>query len=142
MAERIVVGVDDSEGARVALRWALAEADRRHACVEVIHAYPFEIAWIDGADIERWAAAEQRSADAALRRVLANTPAPDGVEVTGSVAEGNPVEVLLNASRDADLLVVGSRGRGGLAGLLLGSVSQRCVERATCPVVVVPPHRA
>jgi nucleotide-binding universal stress UspA family protein len=94
-----------------------------------------------GADIERWAAVERRAAEAELRRVLDNTPAPDGVEITGSVAEGNPVEVLLHAGRDGDLLVVGSRGRGGLAGLLLGSVSQRCVERTTCPVVVVPPDR-
>jgi nucleotide-binding universal stress UspA family protein len=137
MTERIVVGVDDSEGARVALRWALAEGERRHARVDVIHAYVFEIAWIDAQDIERWAAAEQRSANAALRRVLDDAPAPAGVEVTGTVAEGNPVKVLLDASRAADLLVVGSRGRGGIAGLLLGSVSQRCVERAVCPVVVV-----
>ena len=55
---------------------------------------------------------------------------------------GDPRAVLMEEARDSDLLVVGSRGRGGVVGLLLGSVSQRCIETAVCPVVVVPPASA
>ncbi|WP_131823019.1 universal stress protein, partial [Mycobacteroides chelonae] len=62
-----------------------------------------------------------------------------GVGITPVVEEGAPARVLIDAAADAELLVVGSRGRGSFAGLLLGSVSQRCAQGATCPVVIVPP---
>jgi nucleotide-binding universal stress UspA family protein len=95
------------------------------------------VAWIDRADVTRWSEMEHRAAEAALAKTVAAVQTP-GVELEARVAEGNPADVLIDASRDADLVVVGSRGRGGVVGLLLGSVSQRCVERAHCPVVVVP----
>jgi len=61
------------------------------------------------------------------------------VEIERRVVEGRPAAVLVNESQGADLLVVGSRGHGGFAGLLLGSVSQQCAHHAACPVVIV--HR-
>ena len=134
---RIVVGVDDSSGARTALEWALGEARRHQARVTVLHAYLLEVAWIDRTDIARWSDVERRAAETALAHIVEDAE-PAGVEFDARVVEGNPANVLIDASQDADLLVVGSRGRGGLVGLLLGSVSQRCVERAHCPVVVVP----
>jgi len=136
--QHLVVGVDGSPGARVALDWALDEARRKGARLTILHAYLLEVAWIDRADIDRWCDAERRAAEAALAAIVKSLDVPAGVEIETRVVEGNPVNVLIEASRDADLLVVGSRGRGGLVGLLLGSVSQRCVERAECPVVVVP----
>ncbi len=134
----IVVGVDDSKGAREALSWALDEAHRYEARVTLVHAYLVEVAWIDRADTQRWADLARRAAERALADIVAEVEAPPGVSLDARVVEGNPVDVLIDESDRADLLVVGSRGRGGLAGLLLGSVSQRCVERAHCPVVVIP----
>jgi len=138
MTAGIVVGVDDSEGARAALRWALLEGARRHVTVTVLHAYHLDIAWIDRGDIERWTAMEQHSAEVTLGHILEEVTAPPGVDLEVRVVDGLPAEVLIAASETAALLVVGSRGRGGLTGLLFGSVSQRCVERGRCPVVVVP----
>ena len=81
-------------------------------------------------------AVERATAD--LDAAVSDLVPPAGVAVELDVKQGIAAEVLVESSRDADLLVVGSRGRGGFAGLLLGSVSQRCAERASCPVVVVP----
>ena len=76
--------------------------------------------------------------DRALQEVA---PEAEGIEVERRVTEGNAAAVLVEASKDADLLVVGSRGLGGFSRLLLGSVSRQCVSHASCPVVVVPsPH--
>jgi nucleotide-binding universal stress UspA family protein len=136
--QRIVVGVDDSGGARAALAWALDEARRHQARITLVHAFVLEVAWIDRADMARWSDLQRRAAETALAQIVDDVSPPAGVEVDARVVEGNPVNVLIDASQDADLLVVGSRGRGGLAGVLLGSVSQRCVERAHCPVVVIP----
>jgi nucleotide-binding universal stress UspA family protein len=66
---------------------------------------------------------------------------PD-LEILGGLVEDRPATALLSAARDAELLVVGSRGRGGFAGLLLGSVSAQCVHHAPCPMVVVPANGA
>jgi nucleotide-binding universal stress UspA family protein len=82
--------------------------------------------------------APKASAQAVLEGLVAEleerTPA---VDVTSAMEEGNPVEVLIERSKECDLLVVGSRGHGGFAGMLLGSVSQHLVAHAHCPVVVV-----
>lgn len=139
----IVVGVDDSDGARAALRWAVAEAARTGAQVKVLHAWALELAWIDqfGDQVPRMADHARRTAQEELDRVVADVPAPAGVSVDAAIVEGRPVDVLLGAAEGADLLVVGTRGRGELKGLLLGSVSQRCAERSPVPVVVVPPPR-
>ncbi|MGI8874679.1 MAG: universal stress protein [Egibacteraceae bacterium] len=147
---RIVVGVDGSPGAVVALEWALAEARLRGATLEVVHVYAppsyyaYSMATVAaGGEALAGPEADARrlAAEEALDEVLAKAASEwTDVEVRRSVIEAlAPARVLVEGSRGADLLVVGSRGRGGFAGLLLGSVSQQCVQHATCPMVVVPP---
>jgi len=77
-----------------------------------------------------------------LSEAVAEVSPPPGVTVHQVVVEGNPAQVLLDAAKDADLPVVGSRGHGGFADALIGSVSVRCLHHATCPVVVIrsPKH--
>lgn len=142
---KIVVGVDGSGHSRRALRWAIDEARTRGAVLEVVHAYvppeslyaPYShLEWQEiSARLEKDARAD---AERLLDDVIAEQVAPD-VEVHRTIqATRQPARLLISLARDADLLVVGSRGRGGFAGLLLGSVSQQCVHHAPCPVVVVP----
>jgi nucleotide-binding universal stress UspA family protein len=142
---RIVVGVDDSAGGRAALAWALLEAGLRHAELEVVHTWTLPMG--EGWNTE-WPADEawfrQQSAEF-LDKVIAECATGDGTAVKPIPV---PLECevsawgLIERSEGADLLVVGSRGRGGFKGLLLGSVSTHCVHHATCPVVVVktPKH--
>lgn len=140
-ASRIVVGVDGSHGSQAALRWALRQAAATGSRVEAVLAYDSGLAWIDvGSDYEdSWTQHAAEQARQELDRVLeAVAPEVHSVPVHEVVVEGAPAEALVELAKDADQLVVGTRGRGGFAGLLLGSVSQRCVERAPCPVVVVP----
>jgi nucleotide-binding universal stress UspA family protein len=136
----IVVGVDGSESAGDALAWALAEARLRNDVLRVVCAWQLEpitfgamgyVPPIDPASSER--AAEQTVAD--MLKTHAGTA--EGVRVERSVVHGVAAEVLVEAAKGADLLVVGSRGHGGAAGLLLGSVSMRSAHLAPCPVVIV-----
>jgi nucleotide-binding universal stress UspA family protein len=133
----VVVGVDGSETGQVALRWALQHARlmgaELHAVTawEVSAAYGYVPMYAD-ADLEGDARKQQ---DAALEQVARES---EGVPVVRQVVRGHAAEGLLDAARDADLLVVGSRGHGTFAGTLLGSVSQQCVHHAPCPIVVVP----
>lgn len=140
--ERIVVGIDGSPGAAAALRWAVAEARLRGAVLQVLHAWqlpvlavaPFAAPTIDAREYQ--AAAEQLVADS-----VADAGAED--LAPQQVAEGGgPAAVLLRHAVGASLVVVGTRGRGGFAGLLLGSVSQQVIGHAPCPVVVVPEDAA
>jgi nucleotide-binding universal stress UspA family protein len=136
--ERIVVGVDGSESAREALRWAVDEARRRNAVVEALYAWhqPFlgyaEMGEINISDFSREA---QQILDAAV----------DAVDTTGfplverKLVTGGAAQALVEQAKGADLLVVGSRGRGGFTGLLLGSVSQQVAHHAPCAVVIIPP---
>ncbi|MDX1621599.1 MAG: universal stress protein [Nitriliruptorales bacterium] len=138
MSELVVVGVDGSANADAALEWALAYAKDRGARVGVIFAWLYEVIGVPGArfPVETRDKAEARAeqvVDDALARV-----GSDDVEVESITRLGAPQKVLLEAAADADLLVVGSRGHGGFAGLLLGSVSLQCVTHAPCPTVVVP----
>lgn len=138
MKQRIVVGVDESPGARFALRWARLEAALRGATLDIVHAYEYPVALaIPSAPLlsrEELEKSARHELDAVLRA--------EGVEegdgtARPMVVHGSASRVLLEAAKGADLLVIGSRGRGGFAGLLLGSVSQQCVHHASCPVVVV-----
>lgn len=140
--ERIVVGVDDSVGAAAALAWALDEGRRRSATVEAVHAAEVSFAWIDRTDPDLGSWAEQAISAARSSLELAVGAATqrmaDAPPVECRVIEGPPAQVLVDEAKDADLLVVGTRGRGAFTGALLGSVSRRCIERAHCPIVVVP----
>lgn len=127
---RIVVGFDRSRHAVAALAWAAAQAQRTHSVLEVVAVFGPEYVLVAPLTIER---ALNRDLERAT--ALAWSIAPDLTVVTRP-ARGAPDRALLRASEGADLLAVGSRGRGGFGGLLLGSVSRRCVHRATCPVLV------
>jgi nucleotide-binding universal stress UspA family protein len=133
-AQRIVVGVDGSGPSEHALRWALREAGLTGSVVDAVMAWewPNTFGWAPPVELDVESLAAQVLAD-----TVAKVAGPDGpVEVRLTVAEGNAARVLLHAAKGANLLVVGSRGHGGFAGTLLGSVSQHCVQHATCPVLV------
>ena len=131
----IVVGIDQSIEAKAALRFALEEARFRRASLLAVHAMdPFGTYPSLAVDVS----AVHRAAEDLLENVVSEvTGADDGVEIDRRVVEGAPGAVLVAEARGADLLVVGSRGHGGFAGLLLGSVSQQCAHHAECPVVIV-----
>jgi nucleotide-binding universal stress UspA family protein len=147
MPGTIVVGVDGSEQSHEALRWAVAEARFRAASVVAVHVWAFVPPTPIGdpgmmpmpagdypGQLEAERAAAQAELDAALGAAF-----PDGVpgEVETRLAEGDAAEALVDEAEAADLLVVGSRGRSGIASVLLGSVSRHVVSHAPCPVVVV-----
>jgi len=138
---KIVVGLDGSAQSQAALRWALDEARLRDGRVEVIHAwaYPYLGGWYEArpsfdADVLQ---AIKSDAKETIDVALAEVGVPEGVVVNSVAIEGSASAVLIAAANDADLLVVGSRGRGGFAELVLGSVSHQCAQHAPCPVVIV-----
>ncbi|MER6677412.1 universal stress protein [Streptomyces sp. NPDC000983] len=134
---RVVVGVDGSPSSGAALRWAVRYAALVDARVDAVSAWN-----LPGADTWSAPAVDADVDEAAARQAL--TQELDdvlGAESAGAVharlARGNPVEVLLRAAEGAEILVVGSRGRGGFARALLGSVSHHVAQHAQCPVVIV-----
>jgi nucleotide-binding universal stress UspA family protein len=147
---RIVVGVDGSSGGRAALSYALQDAARRDAAVEVVVAFataetlaalcdpPYRSFVTSGEDvrtaIEKKAAGIVADVSGELAGSVEHLPS-----VTVTAVGGGAAVALLRAAHDADLLVVGSRGRGGFASMVLGSVSMQCVLHAGCPVTVVHP---
>lgn len=136
----IVVGVDASEEAQAALAWAAAEARVRGARLRIVHVFPVLRGMLAEQTTEYYPQ-ELEEAEAEMERILAAAEQVEGVaDAQREVIGGGAAAVLVERSRDADMLVVGSRGRGGFAGLLLGSVSQQCVQHAHCPVVVVRPR--
>ena len=150
MAGKIVVGVDGSEPSHEALRWAAAEAALRGARIVAAHSWTFvpptpigepgmipmpATDYVGQLDAERNAA--QAELDAALEEVFRDGT-PDDLE--SKLLEGDAEDALVREAADAELLVVGSRGRSGLKSVLLGSVSRHVVSHAPCPVVVVKPR--
>lgn len=140
---RIVVGVDDSPDAAVALRWALREAIVREATLEVVHAWqapvsalPWGGTWAVPADEAELDEAAREQLDRVVDGAIAEleVPAP---EVVRTALPGEAVLTLLDIAVGADLLVVASHGRTGLRRLLLGSVASNVVQHASCPVVVI-----
>lgn len=137
---RVVVGVDGSETARRALAWALEEGRARQAEVEVVNAwhppyvgaYPYDPAALDLELFEQ--GARDLVAEMLDGQDVTGLPAPPRVTVVSDTA----AQAVITAADGADLIVIGSRGRGGFKGLLLGSVSQQVAHHAPCPVVVVP----
>jgi nucleotide-binding universal stress UspA family protein len=140
---RIVVGVDGSPSSKDALRWAVRQAGLTGATVAALitwHLPQFTgtggYAWppVGGPETTELA----RLAEKVLTDAITETGAAEGLApITAQVRQGHAAQALLEAAAEADLLVVGSRGHGGFAEALLGSVSQRCVQHAPCPVVIV-----
>ncbi|MGA2209369.1 MAG: universal stress protein [Acidimicrobiales bacterium] len=134
MTHRIVVGVDGSEHGNTALSWAAEEAKVHQGEIIAVFAWQLPFVGMPGAFDRR--EMEERCKTFLDGAVAAVLPAP-GVPITKYVAEGDVSASLIEASASADMLVLGSRGRGGFAGLKLGSVSQECVQHARCPVVII-----
>ena len=142
--QELVVGVDGSEESLDALKWAIARAARTNATLRVVCSYAiasYRAAALDGG----LAVLNDNSLRLGAERVVeeaAAAAAASGVSVFTQVEVGDPASVLVELSESADMVVIGSRGRGGLADRLLGSVSSSVPAHSKCPVVVVPPHRS
>ena len=142
---RIVVGVDGSHPSQEALIWAVRQAEVTGASIDAVIAWHnpvviggmpvAPIAVLEESDFGRFAATTLNNSIRAV--VSADIP----VSIRSVVRQGNAAQVLLDAADGADLLVVGSRGYGGFAEALLGSVSQHCVHHAPCPVVIIRGRR-
>ncbi|HEY0248403.1 MAG TPA: universal stress protein [Gryllotalpicola sp.] len=133
---KIVVGLDGSERSIAALRRAVVLADALGASIKLISVWQYPAIGagafpVDAELFESWA---RDSLVDAKKKVWGDTPPSS---LTGLVRNGSAARVLIEESRDADMLVVGSRGHGGFAGLMLGSVSMAVAEHAKCPVLVV-----
>lgn len=133
----IVAGVDGSPEAAAALEVAIEEARLRRAVLHVTYAYPAMASQLTGSTAKEYYGETEHDARQVLERAAAAAPSTEGLELEWLAVPGNPSEVLIEASRGAGLLVVGSRGLGGFRGLLMGSVSNQCVHHAHCPVLVV-----
>jgi nucleotide-binding universal stress UspA family protein len=136
----IVVGIDGSSCSRRALRFAAEEARLRGESLRVVSAWQVPVSMYMGSNIapvldpSGFSAWAREGAEKEIDEVL-GSPADSSIELR--MREGNAAKILVEESGDASMLVVGSRGRGGFAGLLLGSVSQQCAAHARCPVTVV-----
>lgn len=138
----IIVGVDESENSRAALHWAYDEAAHHGAALTVVAVWrspPLPIgAGYGSSTPEGFEIQPKHNSLALLERLTAELDAREpAVDVRTSIEEGHPAKVLIERSREADLLVVGARGHEGFTGMLLGSVAQHLVAHADCPVVVV-----
>ena len=140
----IIVGVDGSGHSQRALGWAMHEAAIRHVPLtvltvrEAVRGYYSDMAIYpnDPARTEEARTAAQAETD----KVLAGLDGPRPESVTVKAAHGFPVEELINAGKDADMIVLGSRGAGGFTRLMMGSVAGQVAQHAYCPVLLVPPE--
>lgn len=149
-SQRIVVGMDGSPGGHAAMMFALRDAERRGAALEVVTAYDTAetLTALSGSSSASISSFTDDVAESVLKETtrlvedlcaeVSTEPSAHLPTVTVTAAGGSAAAVLLAASRGADLLVVGSRGRGGFASMVLGSVGLQCVLHAACPVTVVP----
>jgi nucleotide-binding universal stress UspA family protein len=140
----IIVGVDGSGHSQRALEWAIREAAMRHAPLTVlsvhqaVRGYYGQVSVFPDDEVltERVRAAAQAETD----RVLAALDGSRPESVTVKAVHGFPVEELISAGRDADLIVLGSRGAGGFNRLMMGSVAGQVAQHAPCPVTIIPPE--
>lgn len=138
----IAVGVDDSESSLQALTWAAQEAMRRTSTLELITTWGLEHSTLgpahsglkEGQSLEQHAREMQ---DAALEKAFAGLA--QRPEVAHVVVQASAADALVAASKDADLVVVGTHGRGPVRTFLFGSVAQTLLKQSHCPVVVIPP---
>lgn len=135
ISRRIVVGIDGSDSSKVALRWAARLAESYGASVEAVATWHLPVSYGVG-PVPAWNPGEDMAK--CLTQAVDDVFGPDrpaGLEL--QVIEGNAAGILVDRSEGAFMVVVGSRGHGGFAGLLLGSVSAAVAEHASCPVLVV-----
>lgn len=143
----VVVGYDGSPGSISALDWAAAAADRAMAPLRIVEAFEIVIVTRPSpgkvVPLEAVRTARQKGLDEVATRIRDQHPA---VRVETSLVGGSAPKTLVDAARDARLVVLGSRGLGGWSGLLVGSVAVQVTAHADCPVVVIPhdeqPHGA
>jgi len=140
----IVVGVDGSGHSQRALEWAMHEAALRHATLNVLYVHPAIVGYYGGVvtaeqDLEL-TEQTQAAVKAEADKVLAALDGPHPESVTVRAVHGFPVEELVSASKDADMVVLGSRGVGGFTRMLLGSTAGQVVQHAHCPVLIIPPE--
>lgn len=132
---RVVVGVDGSDQSVAALRYGATIAEALQATITVIAAWQSPVAYGEAALYSSWSPEDdaRSTVDDVVRKAF-----PDGnpAGMATGVVHGPAAHALVEVSKDASMLVVGSRGHGGFAGLLLGSVSSACAEYAQCPVLV------
>lgn len=139
-SDRIVVGVDGSEPSKRALTWGRIMAEALGYSVEAVAAWHVpavaspSAGWVPLPTDQHLVEDTDTMLHATLAQVFSDHPPS---ELRATVRQGNAAKVLLDASAGARMLIVGSRGHGGFAGLLLGSVSAACAEHATCPVLIV-----
>jgi len=134
---RIVVGVDGSESSLGALEWAANEATLTGSTLEAVTSWIWPNTYANAfylSDLYDPAAEAHKVLDDAIERVQSAYP---DVTIRPIVVEGHPAPALVGASLGADLLVVGSRGRGEFSGMLLGSVSEYCTHNVGCPITIV-----
>ncbi|SHG56554.1 Nucleotide-binding universal stress protein, UspA family [Jatrophihabitans endophyticus] len=137
--DRVVVGIDGAPPSKMALRWAVFLAETLGCRVHAISTWQQPAGWAAAGGITGtvdWAPEQDtlQTLTSTIREVLGDHPP---VPVVAEVEQGGAARTLIDASRNARMLVVGSRGHGGFTGLLLGSVSSACAEHAHCPVTVV-----
>jgi nucleotide-binding universal stress UspA family protein len=137
----VVVGFDGSDSARAAVRWAAAQAAERGAPLCLVHGFAIPITPF-GAPLDDFysglrAGAERLLADA-MSTATEVTAGAAGLDIRRLAVDDAPSRALLDAARQAQLLVVGTRGRGGFAELVLGSTAHQCALHAACPVAVIP----
>jgi len=142
----IIVGVDGSGHSQRALEWAMNEAAIRHVPLTVLTVHPSIVGYFGGVvtSAEDLALTEevQTAVKAEAEKVLAELSGPHPESVTVKAVHSFPVEELFNASKEAELIVLGSRGAGGFTRLMLGSTADQVARHAHCPVTIVPPeHR-
>ena len=140
----IIVGVDGSGHSQRALEWAMKEAAIRHVPLTVLTVHEAIRGYFSGValypdDPARTEQARQ-AAQAETDKVLAGLDLPRPDSVTVKAVHGFPVEELVNAGKDADMIVLGSRGAGGFTRLLMGSTASQVSQHAHCPVLIVPPE--
>jgi nucleotide-binding universal stress UspA family protein len=144
--QKIVVGVDGSDGSRAAVRYAIAEAARRGAEVVAVHAFEMpDTTWVEGFEVVMAPSPSEVTINIESRtRGMLHAMAEEiggaarSVPVDAVAILGSPWRALLHQAREADLLVVGHRGRGAVASKMLGSVGLHVVLHAPCSVTVVP----
>ena len=142
----IVVGVDGSGHSQRALEFAMKEAIIRHVPLTVLTVHEAIRGYYSGVtvypDDPIRTEEARKAAQAETDKVLAGLDGPHPESVTVKAVHGFPVEELINAGKDADMLVLGSRGAGGFTRLMLGSTAGQVTQHAHCPILIIPPeHR-